>query len=141
MANKIALANLSYGNCSTKLIVNTNFTREARLLNSKQFQFVFDHVDYKASNKNILLLSSNNDIASSRLGLIISKKKLKRAVDRNRVKRIARESFRFQQDELAGLDILVLSRNELINLSNKELRGVFDRLWFNLIQKKKKGSG
>jgi len=115
--------------------VNTKFPRAARLLNSKQFQSVFDQVTHKASNNNLLLLSSLNGLDTSRVGLIISKKKLKRAVDRNRVKRIARESFRYQQNQLVGLDIIVLSRNDLAALSNTELRNIFDRLWLKLIRK------
>jgi len=115
--------------------VNTKFPRAARLLNSKQFQSVFDQVTHKASNNNLLLLSSLNGLDTSRVGLIISKKKLKRAVDRNRVKRIARESFRYQQNQLVGLDIIVLSRNDLAALSNTELRNIFDRLWIKLIRK------
>lgn len=115
--------------------MNTKFPRAARLLNSKQFQSVFDQVTHKASNNNLLLLSSLNGLDTSRVGLIISKKKLKRAVDRNRVKRIARESFRYQQNQLVGLDIIVLSRNDLAALSNTELRNIFDRLWIKLIRK------
>ena len=76
-------------------MVNTHFSREARLLNSSQFQSVFDQVDYKSSNKHILLLSRNNDLETARIGLIIAKKKLKLAVDRNRVKRINR--FRYSR--------------------------------------------
>ena len=115
--------------------MNTKFPRAARLLNSKQFQSVFDQVTHKASNNNLLLLSSLNGLDTSRVGLIISKKKLKRAVDRNRVKRIARESFRYQQNQLVGLDIIVLSRNDLAALNNTELRNIFDRLWLKLIRK------
>lgn len=118
--------------------MQANFPREARLLNSKQYQSVFDRVDHKVSNKNLLLLSSINGLIISRLGLIISKKKLKRAVDRNRVKRIARESFRFKQSHMIGLDILVLSRNDLASLSNRELRNMFDHLWLKIIQKNNK---
>ena len=115
--------------------MNTHFSREARLLNSSQFQSVFDQVDYKSSNKHILLLSRNNDLETARIGLIIAKKKLKLAVDRNRVKRIARESFRFKQKQLTGLDILVLSRSNLAHLSSKQLRQEFDLLWSNLSRK------
>ena len=44
-----------------------------------------------------------------RLGLAISKKVSARAVDRNRIKRRVRESFRECQEGLAGLDIVVMA--------------------------------
>lgn len=47
----------------------------------------------------------------ARLGLVVAKKHLKRAIDRNRFKRLVRESFRSHQLQLAGLDVVVLARN------------------------------
>jgi len=43
----------------------------------------------------------------SRLGLIIPKRYLKRAVDRNRAKRELREAFRLRQADLVGLDLVM----------------------------------
>jgi ribonuclease P protein component len=47
---------------------------------------------------------------SSRLGLAISKKQIRRAVDRNRLKRHIRESFRHHRKRLTGLDLVVMAR-------------------------------
>jgi ribonuclease P protein component len=47
---------------------------------------------------------------SSRLGLAISKKQIRRAVDRNRLKRHIRESFRRHRKQLMGLDLVVMAR-------------------------------
>ena len=43
----------------------------------------------------------------ARLGLVVGKKLLKRAVDRNRVKRIIREQCRRVRAELPALDLIV----------------------------------
>jgi len=43
----------------------------------------------------------------ARLGLIVGKRQLKRAVDRNRVKRAVRESFRRSRESLPPIDVVV----------------------------------
>ncbi len=44
---------------------------------------------------------------SARLGLVVGKKLLKRAVDRNRVKRVIRDQFRRRRAELPAVDLVV----------------------------------
>jgi ribonuclease P protein component len=43
----------------------------------------------------------------SRLGLIVGKRHAKRAVDRKRIKRMLRESFRLGHEQLTSLDVVV----------------------------------
>lgn len=49
----------------------------------------------------------DNQRDHARLALIVPKKLVRTAVARNRIRRLAREAFRLQQDELAGSDFLV----------------------------------
>jgi ribonuclease P protein component len=51
-----------------------------------------------------------NGLAHARLGILTGKKVAPRAVDRNRMKRIVRETFRAWRDRLPGLDVLVRLR-------------------------------
>ncbi len=46
-------------------------------------------------------------LTEARLGLVVGKKLLKRAVDRNKVKRIVRENFRCQRSSLPACDLVV----------------------------------
>ena len=74
-----------------------------------------------------------------RLGLAISKKHLKKAVDRNRVKRLARASFQENQHQLQSLDIVVLLRNNRSSTATKEqINGELEQLWKQLINRVEK---
>lgn len=64
--------------------------------------------------------------------MAIGKKNLKRAVDRNLVKRVVRESFRIHLEELAGVDVVVLSRRGLPLHERQLLRVSLDRHWRRL---------
>ena len=46
-------------------------------------------------------------LTEARLGLVVGKKQLKRAIDRNRVKRIIREQFRLARASLPAVDLVV----------------------------------
>ena len=72
--------------------------------------------------------------ASGRLGLAIAKKRAKRAVDRNRIKRIARESFRHHREQLMGYDAVVMNKDRAASASAIELRQSLDTLWLELIK-------
>lgn len=57
-----------------------------------------------------VLAAPNEGTTTARLGLAISKKQVRRAVDRNRLKRLARDVFRLHRAELEGLDLVVMAR-------------------------------
>jgi ribonuclease P protein component len=67
------------------------------------------------------------------LGLAIAKKSLRLAVERNRVKRIVRESFRLNQHGLTGVDIVVLSRKGIASANPEKLRKSLDKHWLRII--------
>jgi ribonuclease P protein component len=48
-----------------------------------------------------------NAVGLARIALVVPKKLVPRAVDRNRIRRIARETFRRHQEHLVGLDLVV----------------------------------
>jgi ribonuclease P protein component len=71
------------------------------------------------------VLSRQSRNKEARLGLAISRKSCRLAVQRNRLKRIVRESFRAHKEELAGLDLVVMCQAAAARASNKVL---FDSL-------------
>ena len=116
------------------------FPRSLRLLSPGDFSQVFDNTKFKASNRYLLVLATPSKSGDSRLGFVISKKHVKHAVQRNRVKRIIRESFRLNQYQMANNDFVILARPGISDLENGEIREMIDGLWFKLRQSNGKRS-
>ena len=112
--------------------MSRGFGREKRLLTPRQFKAVFDSPSGKVPGRDVLLLARENDLQHPRLGLVIGKKSVKLSVERNRIKRQIRETFRHHQLELAGWDIVIIARKGLADLDNPELAKQFAKLWKRL---------
>jgi len=109
--------------------------KKARLLNKADYNAVFAK-SVKVSNSLFLILIHKTSNPNSRLGLVISKKVDKRAVQRNRIKRIVRESFRNAELEI-HCDYAVLARGNVTSLANKEIFESIDKLWIQAQNKVK----
>jgi len=117
-------------------MVSRDFGREKRLLTPRHFKAVFDSPSGKAPGKNVLLLARANDLGHPRLGLVIGKKSVRLSVERNRLKRVIRDSFRLNQESLGALDIVVVARKGLGDLDNPELHQQFGKLWKRLARQR-----
>lgn len=113
------------------------FLRESRLLTPSDFTPVFKK-PVVASSPAFTFLAINNERDNPRLGLTIAKKRVKKAVARNRIKRLTRESFRLRQHELPNIDVIVMAKNGTDKLSNEELFKQLDKLWRKIAQRCKK---
>ncbi len=111
-----------------------HFARHQRLLKPAEFKHVFAR-PVRFSNHTMTLLARENKLNHARLGLAISKKQLRRAVDRNRVKRLIRESFRQHQQQLDGLDCVVMVRSTIATLSNVAIFETLAKHWNELAEK------
>lgn len=54
-----------------------------------------------------------------RLGIVVAKRNVRLAVNRNRLKRLIREAFRQQQHCLPGLDVVVVVRKDFAAQANE----------------------
>lgn len=79
-----------------------------------------------------MALACPNGLGHPRLGLVISKKNVRRAVDRNRLKRLARESVRLQQSSLPAVDIVLLARRGAGELDKATLHRQLFGMWRRL---------
>lgn len=85
------------------------FPKSYRLKKTDEFSSVFSFK--KAIKSDHFLLHyrfrANNEEQTARLGLVIAKRFLRRSVDRNLIRRIAREQFRLLRHDLPARDIVL----------------------------------
>ncbi len=74
----------------------------------------------------------DNEVGFARLGQAVSRRVSKRAVDRNRIKRIVRESFRLVRADLPAVDVLIVADGAARDATRADLRADLDRLWRRL---------
>jgi ribonuclease P protein component len=104
------------------------FDRQRRLCRADDFRRVFAQ-PRRVATRHFTILVRTNGLDHARLGLAISRKVVRRAVDRNRLKRITRESFRLHQPVLGGLDIVVMARGGAATAGSPALHDELVKLW------------
>jgi len=104
--------------------VNGRFPRHSRILKTGQFDRVFKSGKKKRVHS-LLILYLENPLGYARLGFALSKKRVRHAVQRNRVKRVVRESFRRHRDILPALDIVVVAGANLAACENEMISADF----------------
>ena len=99
--------------------MNRSLAQGARITKARDYAHIFQQ-GVHSQGKFWKLIASASVQANPRLGLAISKKICKRAVDRNLFKRIARETFRQNQDNFDLLDFVVMIK-KMPNIDNQAL--------------------
>ncbi|HSW15396.1 MAG TPA: ribonuclease P protein component [Solimonas sp.] len=108
--------------------MTARFPRRARLQKPGEFKAAFERGS-RLNERWLTALVISSDAQHSRLGLAVPKKVAARAVDRNRIKRQIRESYRQRQAQLPAMDIVILARGGCIQATPAQLRDLLDRLW------------
>lgn len=116
------------------------FPRQLRLLNAGDFRHVFENNIAKSSNRHFLLLASRGKGDQSRIGFVFSKKNVRRAADRNRIKRLSREYFRTHLPQTVSLDIVVLARPGVAENDNASIYEQLSYLFGKLCERSKQHS-
>jgi len=111
------------------------FRKRHRLLTAGDYDRVFKQPSYRIHAGEFLLLAADNDRNASRLGTVVSKKVSRTAVERNRIRRLVKETFRLSGLE-PGVDVVVLARPPARGKSNAELIEVLGGMWGKLAAKR-----
>lgn len=75
------------------------------------------------------LLRRKNQVGFPRLGMVVAKRNARRAVDRNTVKRMIRESFRMRKAGLKASDYVVILKRPVGTEPRDRLRQQLTGLW------------
>src|SRR5262245_43373991 len=81
--------------------------RSCRLTHKYQFDHVLNARTIQFRRGPFRVYAVANGETTARLGLIIGKRQARRAVERNRIKRLLRESFGNRRDLLPRMDVVV----------------------------------
>ena len=95
---------------------------------SEGFSEIFSSADKKHSTDSLLVLSKENKLEHSRIGVAIRKKDIKLSVNRNRIKRKIKGSFRSKVLELQKKDYVIFVKRKLED-NDKEIKKDLDYLW------------
>lgn len=118
-----------------------NFSTDVRIRCAADYKSVFDGALFKVHQPHFLFLAKLTEQANSRLGIVVAKKKVRRAHERNRIKRLARESFRLHQPNFGSdIDIVVMPKVGIETITNAELYQQLDFAWQKLQRLAKKHS-
>ena len=112
--------------------VGNRLRPENRLNKAEDYKQVFSS-KRRSSDKSFLFLAKSNDDNIARLGLAVPKKHINSAVERNKLKRKIRESFRLKHESLNGNDIVVVIRNKM-DVNDKNIESILESHWVRVIK-------
>jgi ribonuclease P protein component len=98
---------------------------------SEGFNEAFTKPDRKASTKHFMLLLKENDLGYARIGVAVRKKDIKLAVQRNRIRRKIKGSFRANILKLTAADYVVFVKKNITDDSaviTKELEDLWQKI-------------
>ncbi len=105
-----------------------------RLSEAPSFKRVFAE-GVRSQSAGFTVLALDNGRSHPRLGLAVARRHLRRAVDRNRIKRRIRESFRRHQHALDGLDVVVMTRPSLTRCEPGKIDTMLQSHWSDIVRR------
>jgi ribonuclease P protein component len=117
-------------------ILSQWFPPSCRIRTPTEYQRVFSKADFRTSNDAYTLIARRNSVGHLRLGMAVSRKVSKRAVERNRFKREIREFFRtWPARHLLALDLVVIAKPTLLQREPHERRHALSELFTKVMNR------
>uniref|UniRef100_A0A7V4N4P1 Ribonuclease P protein component n=1 Tax=Thermodesulfobacterium geofontis TaxID=1295609 RepID=A0A7V4N4P1_9BACT len=111
-------------NLSLNSVKKEGLSHKERLKKDKEFQIVFREGKKVWINSILLIIYKPNYLNYRRLGIVVSKK-IRKATQRNKVKRWVRELFRRNKDLFPeNCDIIIIPHPNLLNLKYRDFAEV-----------------
>ena len=105
-----------------------------RLKTPADFQSVYSSKQWGGSKYFTFNVLANDDDRKNTLGVTVSKKVSKRAVDRNYLKRVMREFYRVRQSELTGVNLVLTAKPSSKGANSETLLQSLDELWIKVLR-------
>ena len=109
-------------------------TSAQRLKTPSEFQCVYSSKQWGGSKYFTFNVLANDIDAKNTLGVTVSKKVSKRAVDRNKLKRVMREFYRQRQAELSGTNLVLTAKPASKLASSDERLKSLEELWVKVLK-------
>ena len=111
-----------------------SFPRQLRLTRAAEYRQTFTD-NKRVGDANITILVGKKTGLGPRLGFAIAKKQIAKAVQRNRLKRLFRESFRRNQHRLPAKDMVIMVRRSIMLVDSAQLNSKLEEHWISVIKK------
>jgi ribonuclease P protein component len=112
-------------------VARYGFPGRYKLLKTDEFSSVFSF-RRRIFGDSLAMYFMPNSLGYPRLGIVVSKKTARRAVARNYMRRVLREWFRLNREQLGGLDVVVKVQKAFVRtdfmLTQEELQRFLNRL-------------
>ena len=119
-----------------KNTAGNNLSREKRLRNPSDFQQVYRSKQWGGSEYytfNVLAHELNQNLIS-RLGVTVSKKVAKQAVQRNRIKRQIKEFYRHHCESILSADLVITAKPKCAKADDAQRLQSLEQLWQKILK-------
>ena len=113
---------------------DAGFSRSLRLLRPGEYRAAIAQ-RCRSDDRLFTVYAAGNELGRARLGITVSRRVSTRAVSRNRLKRLVRESFRHYKYSLSGMDLVVVARKDAVETQRPAIDRSLSRHWITVEQK------